>query len=216
MSDARAQIIGRIAQHVCALDLSHATRVAVDGITASGKSTLAQELTVAIRTRDRPAVHLTMDGFHHPRARRYRQGRQSADGYYEDAYDFQSLIDRVLVPLGPAGSSEYTSAIIDLASDVPVDNPPSSVAAGTVLVVDGTFLQRAPTNTHWDITIFVDTDFEVARARGVARDAERLGGPSKAAQAFDVRYHAACRRYVDEVSPKESATFVFDNNDRDI
>lgn len=194
------------------LELPHPTRVAVDGITASGKSTLAAEVIDEIQALGRPALHVTMDGFHHQRARRYRFGRLSADGYYEDAYDFGALISRVLRPLGPDGSREYVTGIIDLATDTPVDNPPISSPADAVLIVDGTFLQKTPTNAHWDATIFVDTDFAVAYERGVTRDAERLGGRDKAAEAFDHRYHAASRRYVDEVRPTTTATIVVDNN----
>jgi uridine kinase len=213
MTDERSQTIREIAQLLCDITLDHPTRVAVDGITASGKSTLAAELTNDIAALGRPALHVTMDGFHHPRARRYRSGRQSADGYYDDAYDFDSLIDRVLRPLGPGGSREYVTAVIDLASDTPVENPPTSSPADALLIVDGTFLQKPPTNAHWNATIFVDTDFAAAHQRGVARDAERLGGRAEAAEAFDRRYHAASRRYVDEVHPGHTATVVVDNND---
>jgi uridine kinase len=41
------------------------------------------ELVSAIAMRGRPAVHLDSDGFHNPRDIRYRQGRDSARGYYE-------------------------------------------------------------------------------------------------------------------------------------
>jgi hypothetical protein len=46
----------------------------------------------------------------------------------------------------------------------------------TVLVVDGSFLQRAELRDHWDEVIYFGVAFEVALARGVARDAAALGG----------------------------------------
>src|SRR3712207_3904533 len=76
-------------------------RIAVDGITAAGKTTWARELTDAVRALGRPALHLSTDDFHHPRARRYRQGRASAAGYYADAYDLTAVAEQVLRPLGP-------------------------------------------------------------------------------------------------------------------
>ncbi|OZF35535.1 hypothetical protein CH294_13105 [Rhodococcus sp. 14-2483-1-1] len=193
---------------VISLDLGHPLRVAIDGVTASGKSTCARWLVSAVATQGRPAIHVTMDGFHHRRAYRYRQGRASAVGYYQDAYDFDALCTQVLIPLGPTGSGEIRRRIIDLASDEPVEDPPEPVPTDTIVVVDGTFLHRPPLPDYWDYTVFVDTPMDVARARGTARDADALGGEVAAGMAFDQRYHAACRIYLDEVNPRARATRV--------
>jgi uridine kinase len=85
----RQETVKELARFIAGENLGHPTRVAVDGVTASGKSTLARELAAAVESTGRPVIHLTMDGFHHPRERRWRQGRTSAAGYYEDAYDFE-------------------------------------------------------------------------------------------------------------------------------
>jgi uridine kinase len=213
MNRHRVDVINQLAILVCGPSLDHPTRVAVDGITASGKSTLAGELAAAVDGLGRPAIHLSMDGYHHPRAHRYRQGRSSAAGYYEDAYDFASLVANVLVPLGPGGDRRYRPRIIDLASDHPADDPPARAPEGAVVVVDGSFLQRSEVVDHWDLRIFVHTDLAVAQARGVARDAALLGGEAAARAAYQDRYHAAARRYLDAVGPAGRATVIVDNDD---
>jgi uridine kinase len=204
----RERVLGRIADHL--VTPGGPLRVAVDGITASGKTTLARELTAAVTARGRSAAHLSMDGFHHPRAIRHRQGRDSADGYYCDAYDFAAFERLVLEPLGPGGDRKYRERIIDLRSDAPIDEPPVEAPQDLVLIVDGSFLQR---ELEWDEVVFVDTPFEVARDRGTRRDTELLGGLEQAERAFDQRYHAASRRYLDEVDPATSATVVLGNAD---
>ncbi|RAS66823.1 gamma-glutamyl AIG2-like cyclotransferase [Lentzea atacamensis] len=206
----RARVLGRIADHLTAQLPGRPLRVAVDGITAAGKTTLARELTAAVAARGRAAAHLSMDGFHNPRAVRHRQGRDSADGYYADAYDFASFQRLVLDPLGPGGDRKYRERIIDLHSDTPIDEPPVEAPEDLVLVVDGSFLQR---ELVWDEVVFVDTPFEVAHERGTRRDTELLGGLDQARRAFEQRYHAASRRYLDEVGPAESATVVLGNED---
>jgi uridine kinase len=206
----RGRVLGRIADHLAARRLGHPLRVAVDGITAAGKTTLARELTAMVAARGRPAVHLSMDGFHHPRAHRHRAGRDSADGYYTDAYDFAAFARLVLDPLGPGGDRRYRSQILDLASDTAVDDPPVTAEEDTVVVVDGSFLQRDLAG-RWDEIIFVDTPFDLALARGKLRDAPLFGGVEEAAAAFDRRYHAASRRYLAEVNPQASATIVVGN-----
>lgn len=200
--------LGRIADHLCAADPGHPLRVAVDGITAAGKTTLARSLAAAVRERGRPAIHLSMDGWHHPRAHRHRQGRDSATGYYEDAYDFAAFDRLVLAPL--ARGAAYRERVIDLAADEPIDEPPVAAPANAVLVVDGSFLQR---DLRWDEVVFVNTTFQVALDRGAHRDAAAFGGEAAARGAFTRRYHAASRRYLSEVDPAARATVVLANDD---
>jgi uridine kinase len=209
----RARLISEVAAIVCRHDLGHPTRVAIDGVTASGKSTFAGELAAAVAELHRPAVHLTMDGFHHHREHRYRRGRLSADGYYEDAYDFAALAELVLIPLGPGGDRRYRVRVIDLASDAEIGEPPVEAPADAVVIVDGSFLQRPELAGLWDHRIFIDTDLAVARHRGTVRDAQALGGLARAEHMYDVRYHAACRRYLAAVDPAARATLIVENTD---
>jgi uridine kinase len=211
-SSARAKVIGRVADHLLAHRPGHPLRVAVDGITAAGKTTLANEIAAALRDRRRPVLRLSMDGYHHPRAHRYRQGRDSAVGYYQDAYDLTRFAELVLDPLGPNGDRRYVPAILDLATDRALDPEPEPVPPDAVLVVDGSFLQRAELAGLWDDVVFVNTHPDHARARGVARDIDLLGGAAAAQHAYTSRYHAACRLYLDKVDPAAQAGIVIDNN----
>lgn len=215
MNTPRTEVIARIATIVCNQKLDHPTRVAVDGTTASGKSTLARELITAVRMQERQAVHLSMDGYHHRRAHRWMKGPLSAEGYYEDAYDFPTFVTNVLMPLGPDGDGYFKARIIDLATDQPVDEPPLLAPPDAVLIVDGSFLQRAELADHWDYRIFVNTSFDVALARGLARDAASLGGEDAARTAYQSRYHAAARLYISDRHPAEIASVVVDNDDLD-
>jgi uridine kinase len=209
----RARLISEVAAIVCRDHLGHPTRVAIDGVTASGKSTFARELTAAVSELGRPAIHLTMDGFHHHREHRYRRGRLSADGYYQDAYDFAALAELVLIPLGPGGDHRYRTRVIDLASDAEIGEAPVQAPADAVVIVDGSFLQRPELAGFWDHRIFIDTDLAVARRRGTVRDARQLGGLGKAEHMYDVRYHAAARRYLADVDPAARATLIVENTD---
>jgi uridine kinase len=208
----RAAMIAQVAGILCARAPGHPLRVAVDGITSSGKTTFASEVAEAVGAQGRPVARVSMDGYHHRRAHRHRQGRLSADGYYEDAYDLDRAARELLQPLGPGGTRRYRDRIIDLATDEPADSW-AEAAPDTVLVVDGSFLQRAELRDHWDEVIYLDVAFEVALARGVARDAAAFGGRDAATEAFTQRYHAAGHRYLDEVDPRRRATIVIDNND---
>ncbi len=188
-------------------------RVGIDGITAAGKTTFARELTELLRADGRPCEHVTMDRFHHLRAIRHRRGRDSADGYYEDAYDFGGLRRVLLDPLGPGGDGHYATAVMDLATDSLVAVEPRPAPPRLVVVVDGSFLQRPEVRDAWDVVVFLRTSFASALARGTARDATLLGSRAEAERLFEVRYHAAQRRYLEEVAPEVQADLVVDHDD---
>lgn len=173
---------------------------------------MARELVDRISALGRPAVHIDSDGFHHPRARRYQQGRESARGYYEDAYDFESLIDRVLRPLGPGGTRTYAVQVHDLATDAVLDDV-AVAPVDAIVVFDATFIQRDGLGDLWDEVIYVHADPQTALARGVARDGMALGGHSSALAAYEARYMAACRIYLAEQDPRGRASIVIDNSD---
>jgi uridine kinase len=154
-----------------------------------------------------------MDGFHHRAARRHRRGRRSADGYYTDAYDTAALRRCVLDPLGPGGDGWYRGAVHDLATDEVLDAPATHLGADGVVVVDGTFLQRPELAGRFDVVVWVDTPWDVARRRGATRDAALFGGYDTALDLYDQRYHAACRRYLAEVPAAERADAVVHNAD---
>lgn len=206
-------VVGAVAERMVGLDLGRPVRVAVDGITGVGKTTFAGNLVAAVQGRGRVARHVSMDGFHNPRAIRHRRGRGSPDGYYEDAYDLASMRRHLLDPLGPGGDRRYRSAVIDLAADAPIEDAPSTAGLGDVFVVDGSFLQRPELRDGWDLVIYLHASFEAAEARGTARDADAMGGLDAAVTAFRTRYHAAQRRYIAECSPMASADVVVDAED---
>lgn len=209
----RTELLTEIAAAVAARDPGHPLRVGIDGVCGSGKSTFARELVVVLSGGDREVVLVDSDGFHHVRAHRYRQGRDSARGYYEDGYDVDAVASSVLRPLGPEGSRRIALKVHDLASDAVVTDAWTTVAADAIVVFEATFVQRGLLRGLWDIVIWLEVSLDVARARGVARDADALGGEEAALAAYDERYLAACRIYLDEESPAERADIVIAHDD---
>lgn len=189
----------------------HPLRVGIDGVCGAGKSTFARELAGALEAMGRSVVVIDSDGFHHLRKRRYQQGRDSARGYYDDAYDFGSLSRRVLLPLGPGGTGVYAVRVHDLESDFLIDTEMAKAPSGAIVIFDATFIQRDELRELWDEVIYLHCNEEAAMARGIARDAAALGGYDSARAAYDSRYMAACRIYLDEQNPRERASIVVDN-----
>ncbi|MFD6510787.1 hypothetical protein [Bacillus sp. NPDC060175] len=211
----RKQRIKKIADHILTLNLAHPIRVGVSGITASGKTTFANELAEEIRKRGVPVTRASIDDFHNPRVIRYTQGKESARGYYEDAHDYTSFKERLLKPLGPNGNLQYEAISHNLITDMSVHNTPLVALPNMVLIVDGTFLLKKEIEYLFDYKVFVDTDFEIARKRGAKRETEAFGSYEEAEKMFLNRYHAASKMYIDEHNPKDCADVVFQNSKLD-
>ncbi|EEK78405.1 AAA family ATPase [Bacillus cereus] len=209
----RKKHMKEIVDHILKLNLPHPTRVGVSGITASGKTTFANELAEEVKRRGVPVTRASIDDFHNPRVIRYTQGKESARGYYEDAHDYTAFKERLLKSLGPNGNLQYETISHNLITDIPVQNEPLMAQSNMVLIVDGTFLLKKDVAHLFDYKIFVDTDFEIARERGAKRETEAFGSYEKAEKMFLNRYHAACKMYIDEHNPKGCADVVFQNND---
>ena len=211
----RQKRMKEIADHILTLNLTHPIRVGVSGITASGKTTFANELAEELKQCGVPVTRASIDDFHNPRAIRYTQGKESARGYYEDAHDYTAFKERLLKPLGPSGNLQYETISHNLITDVSVHNEPLVALPNMVLIVDGTFLLKKDIEHLFDYKIFVDTDFEIARNRGAKRETEVFGSYEEAEKMFLNRYHAACKMYIDEHNPKECANVVFQNSNFD-
>jgi len=177
-----------------------------------GKTTFADDLADRIKLLGRPAIRLDSDGFHHVRAIRHRQGRESARGYYEDAYDFDSLRDFTLRPLGGRGPYKYATRVHELETDEAVCKWAMAPREAVVLF-DATFVQRGQLRDHWDEVVYLDASIDRAQTRGIMRDAEGLGGVDNAAVAYKRRYMAACRIYLAEERPCERASILVDHNE---
>lgn len=62
-------MIATLAKEIVSINLDHPTRVAVDGRSAAGKTTLADELAKAVRNLTRDVLRASIDDFHYPLSR---------------------------------------------------------------------------------------------------------------------------------------------------
>jgi uridine kinase len=213
MESERLVVLGDIAARIGRISLGHPLRVAIDGQSGAGKTTLSDELAALIARLGRPAIRASIDGFHRPKVERYARGRYSAAGYYYDARDHAAIMRLLLIPLGPSGSRLYRTTSFDLEKDQPAAQEPLCAPDNAVLIVDGTFLQRPELRDGWDLTIFVKTSAELAERRLAGRDAGPSGGPNAIREAYGECYRAAFELYEDLCAPEDIADVVLTNDD---
>lgn len=211
VSAQRSQLVQSIAARINAPG-GHRLRVAVDGFTAAGKTSFGHELASALHGLGRPVLRASLDDFKNPWKESHLYDRLSGEGYYRNAFDFNSTIRLLLEPAGPAGSGTVTLCSIDPITqadhrDVTVQAPDNAV-----LVADGVFAFRPQYNSYWDFRIWLDVDPDHSITRGTERDTNR-DGREEAERLHRDRYGPAEQLYIAEVDPRSLADLVIDNRD---
>jgi uridine kinase len=200
--------LGVIAARIARLPPDRVARVAIDGVDGAGKTTFADELADILQMLPRNVIRASVDGFHNPRALRYRRGRSSPEGYFEDSYNYAALKEHLLAPLSPGGSRRYRAAVFDHVTDTPVSIPGREAPASSILLFDGIFLHRPELSPYWDASIFLDVDFAVSVSRCASRD----GSSPDPFSSANRRYVEGQRIYLVACEPAKKATITIDNN----
>jgi uridine kinase len=190
-------------------------RVAIDGVDASGKTTLANSLASLLSSKGRDVLRSFIDRFHNPSSIRYSHGVHSPEGYYWDSFNYATLISELLSPLSRGGTHIVRLGIFDYRLDQPLEERTQHVPDGAILLFDGVFLLRPEINDYWDFRIFIDVDFDVTLQRALARDGVIMGGQERTRERYLTKYYPGQRLYLNLVRPWEIADVVVNNNDYD-
>lgn len=209
----RAYLLDELAAKLTAVSYNHPICIAIDGIDASGKTTLANELVQPIERFGYQVIRASIDKFQQPRAIRHQRGSLSPEGYYYDAFDYEGFKHALLEPLGAKGGRRYFTEQFDLRENAKIEPDWKQSDEHCVLIVDGVFLQRPEINDHWDLRIWVDVPFEVALERACQRDLELFGTVDMVRERYAKRYFPAQKLYFEQCQPKISAQVVVDNRD---
>lgn len=211
----RGEFVTRLAEAISSVTTTHPLRVAIDGPPASGKTTLADELAVVLRSQGRDVIRATIDDFLVHRAQRYRRGRYSAEGCYFDAHDRAALCQILLDPLGPGGDRRFQHAVFDTDTDTPSSPPAWTAPADAVLLFDGVFLLRPELIDRWDLRIFVSVPFEQTVDRARERGTALAGSTADIAEierSWRNRYIPAQQLYFALARPTDHADIIVYND----
>ncbi|WP_152361227.1 hypothetical protein [Microlunatus speluncae] len=210
MTPERAALLAELADEVLATNHDQPIKIAVDGGTGAGKSTLADELAAEFRRRGRWAVRACADFFKIP------PDRRSADGV-AGMYDRPALRRELLEPLGPGGDRLVRTGSWDgWTRRSLLDRPRLAVPENGIAVVDGVLiLTDAELEDLWDFRIWMHTSIDTRRERMVVRDALWSDEPSPEAlrKRFDDRYRPDEEAYRIGSEVEKLADALVDNED---
>ncbi|WP_211230431.1 hypothetical protein [Inquilinus limosus] len=108
----RAAMLDHVVSRILACGTGR-LRIGIDGFTAAGKTSLGDELAQRIADRGRPVLRASLDDFKRPWQDRHLYDRESGEGYYRNAYDYHTVKELLLDPMGPEGSGECALCCID-------------------------------------------------------------------------------------------------------
>lgn len=208
----RKILIQRLGEGIYQQNHSDPLRVAIDGIDAAGKTTLADELAQYLRQYDRQVIRVSEDNFHNPASVRKAQGDLSPQGFYQDSYNDEALIQYVLEPLSPGGNRLYRTSAYDLEKDQPSPVPEKRAMPDAILLVDGIFLLRQVLINYWDLSIFMEISFENSALRGTLRDVNLLSSSNEIEDKYRLRYIPGQKLYLSKAHPLDRADIIIDNN----
>ncbi|ATH07322.1 hypothetical protein BIY24_05035 [Halobacteriovorax marinus] len=209
----REKLITEICKKIISLKLDHPIKVAIDGVTASGKTTFADDIAHALTQMGEEVHRTSLDGFHNYRRIRYQKGRSSPEGYYFDAYNYTAIIEHLLNPLVGKEEFFFRTQVLDLKEDKESLSPKVKISKDGILIVDGSFSLREELFSHWDYTIYLRVEMKCAQKRAGQRDKALFGSKELAEQTTRDRYHAAHRIHNELEKPWEKADIVVDNNE---
>jgi uridine kinase len=212
---ARREVIAQVAQSIAALGPNR-LRVAIDGLTAAGKTSFGHEIARCIAEFGRQALRASLDDFKRPWREAHLYDRTSGEGYYRNAFDYDAVHRLLLEPAGPQGSGLVALCSIDPLTQIDHSAAVVPVSSDGVLIVDGVFAFRPELDDVWDLKIWLDVDPELSVRRGTRRDIELEGDANAAEVLHRSRYLPAEMLYLSEVDPLRKADIVIDNRDFDL
>lgn len=183
--------------------------VAVDGADGAGKTVFADDLASELRGLSHTVFRASMDDFHQPRAIRHAKGRESAQGFYEDSYDYSAFRRVLLGPFRMAGATGFSTAFFDVKRDVPFESSWQTGPADAILIVDGIFLLRPELAGIWNFAIWLDAPDAVRRERMIERDGSHPEFDTPLGQ----RYLGGQELYQLDAKPRTAASAIIDNTD---
>ena len=210
----RNELLQFLAERILRIQKNCPVLIGIDGVDASGKTTLADELAKYLKNSNRNIIKASIDGFHNPKKKRYTKGNNSPEGYYYNSFNYEAIAKVLLNPLS-TGNFEYKTAVFDYRTDSEVFLPTQKAINDSILIMEGIFLFRPELIKYWDLKIFLDVDFKITVQRAIKRAAERkpINSEQEIIDKYNDRYIPGQKLYFKEVNPKYKSDIVIDNSE---
>lgn len=212
MEITRAELLDQLSKQIVQLFKQEPTLVAIDGRSAAGKTTLADELAAHMQQRGHHVLRSSIDDFHPPK-HKYRSGerRYTPSTYYAEGYDYAAFRNHVLEPLRQEGSRRCRLALWNSFHDIALPEQWTEASNDTILVVDGIFLLRPDLQHFWNYVVWLDIDWGIMLERAVKRDTAWVGDAALVLERYRTFWIPTHQLYEAEANPLRFAHLIVNN-----
>lgn len=199
----------KIAEKIEKLYSSNRTLIiGIDGLGGAGKSTISEKLYKIFCGNGYHVTLFHIDDFIHPKAIRYNDNYAEWECYYNLQWRYDYLINDVVHPIRCGNDFKDKVELYDKDNDTYylVD---TNVPVGSIVIIEGVFLQRQELKDLFDYMIYIDVPEEVRLKRVLERDGY-IGDQQQIKAKYDNRYFPAEHYYIKECSPSKNADYIIE------
>lgn len=179
--------------------------IGIDGLGGAGKSTIAEALKCFLEAENNPVTLLHIDDFIHTRAIRYNANYAEWECYYHLQWRYDYLINEVIKSL-KSGDFCKEIELYDKENDTYTLSE-IHVPSGSIVVIEGVFLQREELRDVFDTVAYVNVPEEVRLKRVLKRDGY-IGNADQIERKYRERYFPAEHHYCMACQPESKAAYV--------
>lgn len=172
----------------------------IDGLSRSGKTTLANQLSQTLREQGISVCVFHMDDHIVERAKRYHTGNEEWFEYYYLQWDVEWLTHQLFRQL--KASHQLTLPFYDHETDTHSKRT-VYLSDSDMIMIEGVFLQRKEWRPFFDFVVYLDCPREIRFARENDQVKQNI-------QKFINRYWKAEDYYLETEEPIKRADVVFD------
>lgn len=180
--------------------------VGIDGLGGAGKSTIVNSIKLKLQNESYKPYVLHIDDFIYPKHIRYDETKEEWYCYYNMQWRYDYLVREILLPIKNGDKFDKPIELYDKENDTYFLEP-ISIPQGSILLLEGIFLQRKELKEYLDYTIYLDVPKEVRLKRVLLRD-KYIGELEEVRYKYERRYFPAEDKYILEYSPIDNADIV--------
>ena len=180
--------------------------IGIDGLGGAGKSTASEKLYKYFNDNRYHVTLLHIDDFIYPKVIRYNDNYAEWECYYNLQWRYDYLINDVILPIKSGNDFNSKIELYDKDNDVYFSSD-VNVPVGSIVIIEGVFLQRKELKDLFDYMIYIDIPEAVRLNRVLERDGY-IGERQQIKTKYNDRYFPAEHHYIEVCSPSKNADYI--------
>lgn len=185
--------------------------IGIDGLGGAGKSTISTEICDYLNQNGYDTKLLHIDDFIHDKSIRYDDNYTEWECYYNIQWRYDYLLNKIINPIKIHNEFNQDIELYDKENDTYILQN-LKVSKGSILIIEGIFLQRKEINNIFDYIVYIDVPEDTRLNRVLIRDTY-IGNYQQILNKYNNRYFRAEHEYIKEYHPYENADYLIKNID---